>query len=234
MIVGNGQLAKVFKNSDLQDTCIFASGVSNSGCTSASEFQREADLLISTLKENGDKKFVYFSSCALSAQDYPKNNYYKHKENMEQLIKAHSSQYYIFRIPQLFGDLILHKTLINFIYKAIEHNHHFNVYSEAYRYVIEINDVKQIVESFLKYHSTSSICMDIGNPYRYSVLEIVSILESLLKKKAKFNLIDQSDQYELDFQTMKRFIKQYGVNIDFHQDYLLNKLINNLIETNKP
>jgi hypothetical protein len=66
------------------------------------------------------------------------------------------------------------------------------------------------------------------------VLEIVSILESLLKREAKFSLIDQSDQYELDFQVMKQFIKQYGVNIDFHQDYLLNKLINNLIEMNKP
>jgi len=230
MIVGNGQLAQIFKNTELIDTCIFASGVSNSGCISASEFQREADLLTSALKENEGKKFVYFSSCALSAKDYPKNDYYKHKENMEKLIKVHSSQYYIFRIPQLFGDLILHKTLINFIYKAIKHNHRFNVYSEAYRYVIDINDVKQIVESSLSYQPTTSICMDIGNTYRYSVLKIVSILENLLMKEAKFSLIDQSDQYELDFQAMKDFLGKSTLNLNFGEDYLTRKLKEKLLK----
>ena len=75
MIIGNGQLAKAFMNSDLEhkDLCIFASGVSNSNCTDPKEFERERDLLKVTLSENPGKKLIYFSSCALSASEYPKN-----------------------------------------------------------------------------------------------------------------------------------------------------------------
>ena len=228
MVVGNGQLAQTFKGEELIETCIFASGVSNSGCTDIKEFEREKNLLIKTLEENKEKKFVYFSSCALSAVDYPKNDYYRHKENMETIIKQYSSKYYIFRIPQLFGDLILHKTLINFIYKCIEHEHHFNVYSGAYRYVIEINDVKNLVEAYLNF-SSSCITVDIANPHRYSVLDIVGILEKLQNKKAKFTILDKQDQYHLEFDKMQNFIEKKNLILNFGEAYLFNKIKSKLV-----
>ncbi len=223
MIVGNGQLAKVFQGADLKENvCIFASGVSNSSCTDEKQFEREKNLLIDTLKNNSDKKFVYFSSCALSAIEYPKNDYYKHKANMEDIIKEHSNNYYIFRVPQLFGDLILHKTLINFIYKAIEHNHKFNIYDEAYRYVIEINDVRKLVESYLNFDSC--ITVDLANPYRYKVLDIVQIFEKLLVKKAPYEVIQKEDKYTLDLISLEKFVKEKKIDIDFGKDYLIKKL----------
>ncbi len=207
MVIGNGQLAKIFINSsmNLDNVCIFASGVSNSSCVDINQFEREKNLLINTLKNIDDKKFVYFSSCALSASEYPKNEYYKHKKNMEDIIKEYSNNYYIFRIPQLFGDLILHKTLINFIYKSIEHNHKFMVYDEAYRYVIEINDVKKIVEAYLEY-SNSCITVDIANNHRYKVLDIVNIFEKLLSKKANYELVQKKDSYTLNLSEIQNFI----------------------------
>ncbi len=223
MIVGNGQLAKVFQGADLKENvCIFASGVSNSSCTDEKQFEREKNLLIDTLKNNSDKKFVYFSSCALSAIEYPKNDYYKHKANMEDIIKEHSNNYYIFRVPQLFGDLILHKTLINFIYKAIEHNHKFNIYDEAYRYVIEINDVRKLVESYLNFDSC--ITVDLANPYRYKVLDIVQIFEKLLGKKAYYEVLQKEDKYTLDLISLEKFVKEKKIDIDFGKDYLIKKL----------
>ena len=223
MIIGNGQLAKAFQKSKLKDdTCIFASGVSNSSCTDERQFEREKNLLIDTLKNNSDKKFVYFSSCALSAIEYPKNDYYKHKANMEDIIKEHSNNYYIFRVPQLFGDLILHKTLINFIYKAIEHNHKFNIYDEAYRYVIEINDVQKLVESYLDYDGCMTV--DLANPYRYKVLDIVQIFEKLLRKKANYKIIQKEDKYILDLTSLENFIKEKRIDIDFGEEYLIKKL----------
>lgn len=223
MIIGNGQLAKAFQKSKLKDdTCIFASGVSNSSCTDKNQFEREKNLLIDTLKNNSDKKFVYFSSCALSAIEYPKNDYYKHKANMEDIIKEHSNNYYIFRIPQLFGDFILHKTLINFIYKAIEHNHKFNIYDEAYRYVIEINDVQKLVESYLDCDGCLSV--DLANPYRYKVLDIVQIFEKLLRKKANYEIIQKEDKYILDLTSLEKFVKEKRIDIDFGEEYLEQKL----------
>ena len=223
MIIGNGQLAKAFQKAHLKENiCIFASGVSNSSCTDERQFEREKNLLIDTLKNNSDKKFVYFSSCALSAIEYPKNDYYKHKANMEDIIKEHSNNYYIFRVPQLFGDLILHKTLINFIYKAIEHNHKFNIYDEAYRYVIEINDVRKLVENYLD--NNGCITIDLANPYRYKVLDIVQIFEKLLAKKAYYEVIQKEDKYTLDLTSLEKFVKEKKIDIDFGKEYLIKKL----------
>jgi len=224
MIIGNGQLAKAFQKSKLKDdTCIFASGVSNSSCTDEKQFEREKNLLVDTLKRTGDKKFVYFSSCALSPVVYPKNVYYEHKANMENTIKEHSYNYYIFRLPQLFGDLILHKTLINFIYKSIEYNHKFYIYDKAYRYVIEINDVCKLVEAYLAHHD-SCMTVDIANPYRYKVLDIVQIFEKLLNKEAHYEVIQKEDKYFLDLSPMQKFIKKYNLELYFGEYYLLNKL----------
>ncbi len=224
MVIGAGQLAKCFNDYiDNDEMCIFASGVSNSSCEDISQFNREKELLKSTLINNKDKKFIYFSSCALSSETYPKNAYYNHKKNMENIIKSYSSNYYIFRIPQLFGDLILHKTLINFIYKSIQHNHEFSVFNNAYRYVIEINDVKKLVEAYIKYHE-SCITVNLANTYRYKVLDIVKIFEELLQKKASYNIINKDDEYTLELSSLESFIKEKNINIDFGKDYLKVKL----------
>ncbi|MDD2888670.1 MAG: NAD(P)-dependent oxidoreductase [Aliarcobacter sp.] len=224
MVIGTGQLAKCFQdylNND--EVCIFASGVSNSNCEDSSQFNREKNLLLNTLNDNKEKSFIYFSSCALSVESYPKNAYYKHKKNMEDIIKEHSTNYYIFRIPQLFGDLIIHKTLINFIYKSIMHNHKFNVYDNAYRYVIEIIDVKKLVDTYLKNHS-SCVCVNLANNYKYKVLDIVNIFETLLEKKANYQLLEKTDDYTLNLSSLEEFIIKNKININFGEEYLMTKL----------
>lgn len=224
MIIGNGQLANIFQDCQkIDNICIFASGVSNSNCTDEKQFKREENLLIETLTSHSEKKFVYFSSSALSATEYPKNEYYKHKVNMEEIIKKSSKLYYIFRIPQLFGDMILHKTLINFIYNSIKHNHQFTVYDEAYRYVIEINDVRKLMEAYLV-HYESSLIVNLANPYRYKVLDIVQIFEKLLDKKACYKLESKEDKYMLDLTSLENFIKEKNIDISFGEDYLINHL----------
>lgn len=228
VVIGNGQLAKAFKaNPLLADAVIFASGVSNSRCTDEEKFEREKVLLLNKLEQYKDKKFVYFSSCALSVEGYPKNPYYEHKQNMENLIKQNSSNYYIFRIPQLFGQLKEHKTLINFLYFAILNEERFTVFDEAYRYVIEIQDVRLLVEKYLAY-AESNIIVNLANPYRYSVIEIVNILESLANKKGNYRVVSKKDGYQLNLEALEQFIELHNVKIDFARDYLKNKLQNKL------
>lgn len=200
-----------------------ASGVSDSSCTNPEAFAREERLLTETLSANQHNPFVYFSSCALSAPDYAKNAYYQHKQNMENIIRLASNNHYIFRIPQLFGDLILHKTLINFIYKCIEHKHSFHVYNGAYRYVIDIQDVLTLVEAYLK-HSKSCVTVDIANTHRYSVIEIVRTFEVLLKKKASYTVVDKFDQYFLDLRDMVFFMEKHNINLKFGESYIFERL----------
>ena len=224
MVVGGGQLAKAFSSFLYDDSvCIFASGVSNSACVVESEFDREKELLLEHLNGSKNKKFIYFSSCALSPDDYMFNAYYEHKNKMEQLIKKNSDSYYIFRIPQLFGDLILHKTIVNFIYKAIVHNHKFNVYNGAYRYVIEIDDLRELVSKYIAL-SKPNVVIDFANPYKYSVLELVITFEKVLKTTASYNLVDKNDSYVLNLSAMDEFVKNNGLDFSFGEDYFERKI----------
>ncbi len=223
MIIGSGQLAKAFKYSDINENIIFASGVSNSNCNDKKEFEREKKLLLSILLKNKNKNFVYFSSCALSSDNYALNNYYKHKKEMEELIKKHSDNYYIFRIPQLFGQLKEHKTLINFIYYRILENHQFSLYNNAYRYVISIDDAVILVNEYIKYN-ISNTTIDLANPYHYKVIDIVEIFEKLLNKTAKYDIIIKNDKYLLDLTLQNEFIKTNNVDVKFSKNYLYDKL----------
>lgn len=228
MIIGNGQLAQAFIFKDSDDVVIFASGVPNSNCTDETQFDRERNLLLSTLQKYGGKKFVYFSSCALSASEYPQNRYYRHKREMELLIREHSNSYYIFRIPQLFGKLKEHTTIINFFYNKIMKGEPFTVYDQAYRYVIEIGDVAQLVDVYLAVSGPGIIC-DLANPYRYNVIEIVQVLELLSRKKATYTIIEKYDGYVLDLSNIERFIREHHLSIPFSEGYLYERLKKNFM-----
>ncbi|MDO6477528.1 hypothetical protein Q4520_19060 [Alteromonas sp. 1_MG-2023] len=225
MIIGNGQLANAFRNSDSHDVVIFASGVSNSSCTQLSEFKREEELLLKSLEEFRDSKFVYFSSCAISAENYKLNPYYLHKIDMENLINSRSSHPIIIRIPQLFGCLKQHSTLINFLYNSINEGKEFNLYSDAHRYVIEINDIVKITNRILQ-KEDGKFLIDVANPYRYSVMEIVDIMERLLDKRARYSIIDLSDKYELNLKNLLEFTANENLKFDFGKGYLLTHLKN--------
>lgn len=223
MIVGNGQLAQCFMSSDLDDVVFFASGVSNSSCIDPAQFLREKNLLLDTLNLHADKAFVYFSSCALSAPEYPKNAYYRHKEEMEELISMYSPSYYIFRVPQLFGCLKAHPTLVNFLYNAIIARRKFIVYEDASRYVIDIDDVKQLVLSFLQ-HSNANSIIDLANPYRYKITELVRCFEVALDTKAIYELSSREDCYRLNLDFLQEHVRRYNIDISFGENYFLSKI----------
>jgi hypothetical protein len=90
MIVGNGNIAKAILDRD--DVTFFASGVSDSSCTDASQFQREIDLLI---KQDRNKHLVYFSSLSIYRSD---SAYNQHKKLMEDVVRSNFPYYTIFRV----------------------------------------------------------------------------------------------------------------------------------------
>ena len=229
MIIGSGQIAKAFTHDDSNNVVIFASGVANSKCTDKNEFLREERLLQKTLEKANNKQFVYFSSCALSAKNYPLNEYYIHKKNMENIIKEKSENYYIIRLPQLIGDIFKrHNTLFNFLYHRIINEESFFIYNNGFRYVIEVNDVRLLVTQFIDKMPPRQI-IDFANPYRYSIFEIVDIFEKILNKKAHYTVIDKNDSYFLNLEAMKAFIKKFSINIGFSENYLEETLKNKLL-----
>ncbi len=226
-VVGSGQIAKEFNSrGTLESAIIFASGVADSKCIDEQSYDRERKLLKENLElaKKSSQVFVYFSSCALSAKNYDLNRYYKHKQEMEEIIKNTINHYLILRVPQLFGEIKKHPTLINFLYYSIIEHKEFTVYSDAYRYVISINDLYIIVKELLK-QGIKGKTFDVANPYRYKVLDIVNILEELTKIQANYNVVEKKDGYILDLTDIEKVVKSIYDELSFGKSYLYEELL---------
>lgn len=225
MIVGNGLLATEFMKSEekYDNVIIFASGVSNSKETDPTVFERERNLLKKTIASTPDKLIVYFSSCAL-VDDTLKTKYYRHKQNMEKVIHTYSQNFLIIRLPQVIGLSKNQNTLINYLFDSIKNGKKFNLWDRAYRYVIDIADVRFIVNHLISESTYHNQTIDVANPYRYSISEIVEIIESFLQKKAVFEMVHHEDQYTLELNEIKKLSNSGIVGKDFGKNYLLEKL----------
>ena len=225
-IIGNGQIAQEFKSKEkLDDAIIFASGVADSNSLDEKFFDRERTLIEVNveLSKTSNKVFVYFSSCALSSNDYELSRYYKHKKEMEDIIKKMTDRYLILRLPQLFGEIKRHPTLINYLYYNIMEHKNFMVYRGAYRYVICVSDLYLIVRELLL-QGVEKQTLDIANTYRYSILDIVNIMEELTGVKALYDVIEKEDGYILDLDEMIQKIDLNKLDISFNEKYLYNRL----------
>tara|TARA_R110000824_G_scaffold28537_2_gene95768 strand:- start:7754 stop:8437 length:684 start_codon:yes stop_codon:yes gene_type:complete len=145
MIIGDGLIATAFleKYDKDKNIIIFASGVSNSQEINPSHFLREKKLLNKIILENPNIKFIYFSTILIG---YKNNPYYTHKKEMEDLIKKTSTNYIIFRIPQLIGKTGNNNNLINSLVNTIKNNQEFNVYGDVKRAIIDVVDLIDLVD----------------------------------------------------------------------------------------
>lgn len=222
MIIGNGQIAQALTKYSSKGIVFFASGVANSGCVEQSQFNREKNLLKKSLAIC-DGKFVYFSSCALSAFGYPLNMYYDHKLKMENLVRDIADSYLIIRLPQVLGDFKRHPTIFNYFLFSILSGSHFNVCDKAYRYVIDIDDVAHVAHGIASNYGENQI-VDLANPFRYSVLEIVRALEIGLGVPGNYSLIAKDDAYFIDTTECERLLFDLGIDCGFGEVYLYRKI----------
>ena len=126
-IVGNGDIAEALQNVD-KDVLFFASGVSNSAETRESEYKREFDLLLS---QDRAQRLVYFSSIGVFDGN---SRYYKHKRQMEEIVKANFPKYCIVRLGNIdWGDNP--NTIINALKDKIKNQDLVQI-QDVYRYIV--------------------------------------------------------------------------------------------------
>jgi UDP-2-acetamido-2,6-beta-L-arabino-hexul-4-ose reductase len=115
MVIGNGSLATVFFDefNSNDEILIFASGVSDSTENKEENFNREKNLLSETIKNNYEKKIVYFSSIFVG---FKETKYYSHKLEMENLISTTCKNFLIIRLPQVVGEKGNKKKYCKFFY----------------------------------------------------------------------------------------------------------------------
>lgn len=227
MVIGNGMLAKLFYTyKDNNDIIIFASGVSNSKEDSRSNFNRELDLIKSVMADNPDKIFVYFSTVSMYDPCSKDSSYVKHKIFIEDYIKLHAKNFYIFRISQIIGRAA-NKTLINFFINAICSDKNIEVWKNSTRNLIFLDDVFKIIDYIIKNNMYLNQIINIANPQNIKVTDLINILEAVLEKKGSYTFLEQGSTLDkIDISLIELIFGEIGINFD--QDYYI-KSIKNII-----
>lgn len=224
-IIGNGEVASLFLDFNCNhEKVIFASGVSNSINCTQKDFVREKKMLLKAIKDYPNFQIIYFSSCALAAKSVQSIPYYSHKLAMEKLIKKESENFLIFRLPQVFGTFHPKKmTLMNFIISSILKGSEIRVNTIATRYLIHVNELAYLVKKIIT-SKANAFVINLGNPRRYEVTEIIKECEMQLNKKAKLTFFEADDTYTLDFSLMRKWISDIEINQLFNENYLTDNV----------
>ena len=212
MLVGNGMLVSYFRSYKSDDgVLIFASGVSNSSLTDEKEFVRERELAESILKDNKDKLFIYFSSCSIEDSELKNTPYHIHKKNMEQTIKNNANNYLIFRLPSVVGKGGSKNTIINFLINKIKDNQKIELWKNATRNIIDIEDVYKIVSYIIKKRIFNNATVNIAYSENNKILDIVKSIEKIFDKKALYTVVDKGIDLKIDNNKIKKIMTELSV-----------------------
>ena len=214
MIVGRGLLARAFEAhfGGTTDVVVFASGVSNSLETRPSEFAREAALLRQWLDRDA-RRFIYFSSCGVTADELEHTLYMRHKRSMEALALAASGGL-VLRLPQVVGKTDNSHTLTNFLRDRILAGEHFTVWEHAERNLVDVNDVAAIGAAlvgapFADKSSPISIAAETSVP----MPAIVSMFERALERRANCTMVNKGAPLPVDARTAVEVGARMGINL---------------------
>ena len=227
MIVGNGLLASAFKksNENYDDVIIFASGVSDSKETNLSAYDREERLIIDTLNENKNLKFIYFSSILAGTFD---NEYYKHKIKFENLIKSKCGDYMIIRAPQIIGENGNKNNIVNTFKTLLINNEKITVFTNIKRALLDVSDLVDIVN----YCKNKVRCETLNISYieKISVLDLVKKISVALKKIPNIHLSHETENNNWDTENsdiINECITNLGITKNGYTDNIIKKYINN-------
>lgn len=221
MIIGNGMLAKSLKKIDDEKFIYFCSGVSNSKETNELEYEREKSLLTEYYRYE-DKCLIYFSSYFVGIDNYLERRYYRHKFEMENLIKENFKHYKIFRLPQVVGISRNSNTLTNFLNNAILNNLQINVYKDVRRNLIDVEDVVIILKYLNENNLKINEIINLIATQSFEIIKLVELFELILNKKAIKN-VTKSDEKDFTINISNEIKEVYdSLRITFDEIYLEN------------
>lgn len=180
MVVGNGAIAKSFMSLDHNDLCVFASGVSNSNEIDKELYDREFSLLEKTIRENQEKKLIYFSTSSVETKQV--SPYIKHKIRLEHYIAFNSKNYLILRLPNVVSGSENKHQLIGFFYDSLINEKPIAIISHYERNLIDVADIPKIVNLLLK-ESPEIKKITVGFMNQLTIKEIILILEEITNKE---------------------------------------------------
>lgn len=219
MIIGNGLIARAFlKYKDDNNILIFASGVSNSKEVDSSQYEREEKLLKETIVENINKKFVYLSTTSIYDKELSDGLYCKHKLKMEDIIMKSSGRYNIFRLSEVVGSTTNTSQILSFLVNSIKNNEVVNIWKNATRHLIDIEDVEKICSEIMYDKRQENKIFNIASPIKSKILDLVIKIEKTFEKKANYRLVDKGSDYNINTDCIDIYLKK--LNIQFNDKYV--------------
>lgn len=221
MVIGDGAIANRFASYGLLSKyLVYAGNIHNSTVTDAIEISKEEDSIKAALAALNDAvTFVYFSSCSIEDVTQASSPYVVHKKRMEQLIQTSASNYLIFRLPQVLGLTSSEGGLADGLVRAITQGDLFELWRDASRNFIDLDDVYSIVHALLESKTYSNRIINIASPCATPVSELVEVLEGYFGKSGNYALVARGGGYPLDISAIADIIRRLG--IDFGSGYLL-------------
>lgn len=222
MIVGRGLIAGAFEKITLpHNVLVFASGVSNSKETNQNQFQRELELLTKTIEEHPNRRFVYFSTASVLDPQLAGEPYVLHKLRCEELIRTSCRLHLILRVTNVVGRTGNPNTVFNFFVDQIRNQTFFELWNNACRNLIDIEDVVHITRALLEEELAQRTFL-LVNPTNHSVADIVHLIEETLGKKANCAVMDKGSCIQYELSDTQSFYEERGFL--FAPDYL-NRLV---------
>jgi len=199
MVIGNGLIANQFKsyNND-EDILIFASGVSNSSEVNDIEFLRELNLLKEMISKYKSAKFIYFSTLSINDPSLKNRSYVNHKLNIEKYLLTYHDNYIIFRVSNVVGPIKNKNTMLNFFINSIKNNALIDIWKNAERNLLDIEDLFILSEKMIKRKVFKNQIVNIASRKNLSVFTIVKEIEIFLNLKANFKLLNKGSKFNFD------------------------------------
>lgn len=230
-IIGNGLIAQAIQPYAPQhdDVTIFASGVAISSEQRLSEYTRECDLLLSTIKHclAEDRRIVYFSSGgtiygstdAPRREDmplFPTTPYGRHQLLCEALVKQSGVRYMIARLANLVGPGQNSHQLIPALVQAAKTGN-AKVFTHASRDLLDIEDFTRVLIAVLDALTASqNLTVTIASGQSIAVPDLFAAIQQELGTNATIKHIHKGDQQIFDITRLQNLL---GDAIQFDANY---------------
>jgi glycosyltransferase involved in cell wall biosynthesis len=222
MVIGNGVIASRFIDYRLQSEClIFAGSINDSVVNDDKVIKEEEEAVIKAL-DSKYNIFVYFSSCSIVDEGLINLPYVQHKVRMEELIKRKAVNYLIVRLPQVTGLNDNKSSLVNYLFDAILNKKNFDLWINAKKNIIDIDDVYEIVDCVLKRKIHINKTINVASPVQSTVSEMVASIEKFTGHLAQYNSVNKGSCYAIDISDINDILNE--LKIDFGEEYLFKSL----------
>lgn len=211
MIYGRGMLATAIISHGMPDDAhFFCKGVSNSGETNLSLYDRELQELYKVL-ESDDKPVYYFSSVAIDKLKHS-SVYYAHKKRVENLLLL-SGRGRIIRLPQVVGEGGNKNNLLNYLVDRLKSGLPVKLNKFALRNFVKSSDVAHVVSLLHNnayFWNVNDVPVEISSPFNYNPVEIAEAISQQLQVEFRYTTFEHHEGVTYDPSNFAKILSTYN------------------------